>query len=78
MQPTPQHSGDDSRDDGSDPHAGSHTDDRSPVTGSTAASVVPDLGVLDELEGRAPHEHVAVYERVHAQLQSALSEIDDA
>lgn len=40
--------------------------------------VAPDLTVLDGLAQQPPHEHVAVYEQVHAQLQHALSAIDDA
>jgi hypothetical protein len=65
-------------------------ENRTPVGGADAdsreardddragAAVVPDLAVLDKLADRPPHEHAPVYEQVHAQLQSALSEIDDA
>jgi hypothetical protein len=52
--------------------------DHSSVAKNTATSVVPDLDALDGLAERPVHEHAAVYERVHAQLQDALSEIDDA
>lgn len=39
---------------------------------------VADLAVLDELAQRPLDEHAAVYERLHAQLQTALNEIDNA
>ena len=64
MQPTPQ-----------DDRVDCHDDQNGePVV----QSATPDLTVLDGLGERPPHEHVAVYEQVHAQLQHALSEIDDA
>ncbi len=34
--------------------------------------------MLDTLAERPPHEHAAVYDQVHAQLQNALTQIDDA
>ena len=37
-----------------------------------------DLEVLDELDGRPLHEHVAVYDELHARLQGALNRIDEA
>ena len=37
-----------------------------------------DLTVLDELDGRPLHEHVAVYDELHARLQGALNRIDEA
>ena len=70
MQPTPH----DQRDDVGAPTR----DEGSSAAPNTVASMVPDLAVLDGLDERPPHEHAAVYERVHAQLQNALSEIDDA
>jgi len=73
VQPTPQ----DGRVD--DDHGnGDATDEGRRADEGTVEAVVPDLAVLDGLAERPPHEHAAVYEQVHAQLQSALSEIDDA
>lgn len=49
--------------------------------------VMPDPGVpavtvdsaeLDGLRERTPAEHVAVYERIHGELRSALADIDGA
>jgi len=70
VQPTPQDHGSDDGVDGRD-------DVRRPDA-PVQQSATPDLSVLDGLTERPPHEHVAVYEQVHAQLQHALSEIDDA
>lgn len=42
------------------------------------ADAAASLTVLDELDGRPLHEHVAVYDELHARLQSALNRIDEA
>lgn len=55
------------------PDSGAHNAS-SPDTGQG----VPDLTELDELAQRPLGEHAAVYERLHAQLQGALNEIDNA
>ena len=86
MQPTPQDHGsdggiDDTVDGGIENTIDNTIDGRDGVRGPDAPvqqSATPDLNVLDGLIERPPHEHVAVYEQVHAQLQHALSEIDDA
>jgi hypothetical protein len=78
VQPTPQdHGSDGGIDDTVDNTIDGRDDVRRPDA-PVQQSATPDLNVLDGLIERPPHEHVAVYEQVHAQLQHALSEIDDA
>ena len=43
-----------------------------------SAATVSGLSVLDQLDGRSLHEHVAVYDELHARLQGALNRIDEA
>jgi hypothetical protein len=52
----------------------------SPVAGSPASGspVTAALGELDELGDRDLAEHPDVYQRIHGELQRALSAIDDA
>lgn len=78
MQPTPQDRRVDDDDHGNGNANGEANDEGRRVDEGAVAAVVPDLAVLDGLAERPPHEHAAVYEQVHTQLQSALSEIDDA
>jgi hypothetical protein len=43
-----------------------------------SAEAMSGLSVLDRLDGRPLHEHVAVYDELHARLQGALNRIDEA
>jgi hypothetical protein len=43
-----------------------------------ADAAAPDLAMLDTLPERPLHEHAAVYEALHGQLQAALNQIDEA
>ncbi|HEY2299534.1 MAG TPA: hypothetical protein VGH43_17505 [Jatrophihabitans sp.] len=45
-------------------------------TSAEAEDTGPDLSVLDDLDGRPLHEHVAAYDELHARLQNALNRID--
>lgn len=44
----------------------------------TGSPIEPALAELDTLSERDLSEHPEIYERIHAELQSALSAIDDA
>lgn len=45
---------------------------------STSTPVAAAVGLLDTLHERPLAEHPDVYQRIHAKLQGALADIDDA
>jgi hypothetical protein len=46
--------------------------------GADASGVAPSVAELDSLVARDLGEHPEVYQRIHAELQTALAAIDDA
>jgi hypothetical protein len=47
-------------------------------SGEDASTAWPHLAVLDTLTERPLHEHAAIYDALHGQLQAALNQIDEA
>jgi hypothetical protein len=62
-----------------EPQAGEGVSGAEPVQrGEAAEPVAPAVAELDNLPELDLAEHPDVYERIHAELQGALSAIDDA